>query len=206
MIQVTTTAMARADILNRTLKSFRKNIIDWDDYFNTIIINVDPLPENIDRNECLDVCRKYFENVIYQLPDDANFTRALKWTWETASSEFILNLQDDWILISKISINKLLKTIGKNNQYRLRTPANNNTSKKYSLSPSLLRKVWYKKAASLFDIYKNPEIQLRVPELHDELVIQTNQVLVNDIGREWLKTTKYRKPDTKTEFYTWILK
>jgi hypothetical protein len=205
MIQVTTTAMARADILKQTLKSFRKNIIDWNDYFGTIIINVDPRPEE-DRMKTIDVAKLFFNDVIYNLPDDCNFTRALKWTWETAESDFILNLQDDWILTGKISVKQLLSTIGKNNQYRLRTPENNNNLKKYSLSPAFIRKIWYKKAAPLFDIYKNPEMQLRVPELHDELVIQTKQVLVKDIGREWIKTTKYRKPDTKTEFYTWILK
>ena len=63
MIDITMTAVRRPKVIDKTLKSFTKHIFkNQKDY--RLIINIDPVGEGHSNNKVIDVCEKYFENLV----------------------------------------------------------------------------------------------------------------------------------------------
>ncbi len=100
MIDVTITAVRRPEILRRTLESFFKNLFKATPCRG--IINVDPVGLDIDSMRVVDVCREYFDDIIYKLPDKANFSEAFKWCWSQVESDLVFHLEDDWELVQEV--------------------------------------------------------------------------------------------------------
>ena len=67
MIDVTIPAVRRPEILRKTLDSFFKNLFKATPCH--AIINVDPVGLEIDSMRVVDVCREYFDEVVFNLPD-----------------------------------------------------------------------------------------------------------------------------------------
>jgi hypothetical protein len=108
-LDITTTAIIRPDILDKTLTSFRKNLLYGDDY--RIILNVDPVGYAVSPNEVLYVYKNHFPNseIIHNFPETPNFPKAFKWVWSQVKSEYSFHLEDDWLLLNPIDINEMLK-------------------------------------------------------------------------------------------------
>ena len=107
----TTTAMARPFIVDRTFKSFSKNLQGIDLQNCRLFINIDPLPSNIKRKDVIVVARKYFKEVYYNLPKKANFTAAVNWIWLNSSSEFIFHLEDDFEMIRLVDPKEIINIL-----------------------------------------------------------------------------------------------
>ena len=216
----TTTAMARPDIVEQTYKSFSKNLEGVDLKDCRLFINIDPLPDDVDRKEVTEVAKKYFKEVHPNYPEKPNFTAACNWVWSNAETEYIFHLEDDWSLLEKISIPKLLKyfeTYPKLMEVVLRAYSYHyNTC---PLSPCIMHKRYYKAVAGNLDEKINPEIQLRGKKFGIEmpgrdfkispegkLIVypeKRKRIIVKDIGRKWLKKSKFRKPSGKGRFILW---
>lgn len=225
MIDFTTTAMDRPELIYKTYQSFSENLnIDLKQH--NLYINIDCVRNNEDYKLVINVCKKFFKNIIYNVSTDPNFSRAINWCWSNANSDFIFHLEDDWILLEKVDVLKLINNFENNknlNQVPLR--AYNDDYGKYCLSPSIISKNLYKAVAGNLNEKLNPEVQLRgskfgikMPELtnskdyikNDGMIIvyppDKNKIIVKDIGKNWIKSTKFRKPNIKSDFVKWIIK
>ena len=218
--EFTTTATNRPKILEETYKSFTNNIKDVDFGKSVLYINIDPVPEG-ERKEAIEVAKKYFGRVVEKLPDVPNFTNAVKWCWSQPQGEFFFHLEDDWTLRSKIMIkelkDKLSCMIENSKRYRIKSRMLDKyvavnlraydfiNDGRVCLSPGLFLTSWAKKAAEILDPQHNPERQMRRGfGIGKEFLIESralhhphnkNNIIINDIGRDWLEKSNYRKKD-----------
>lgn len=207
--EFSTTAMNRPNLLETTYESFCNKIKDVDYKNSTLYLNVDPVPEG-DPMRVVKVAKKYFGNVIYRIPEEANFTAAVKWCWSQVKGDHVFHLEDDWILRRNISFLGVIDCINKEYEgkrviqaYLRRT--NSEHYKKVCLSPSLLDGNFVRERAKGFDINLNPEVQLR-GSLGGVSVNFTLDVVLCDIGRAWIRASEYARPKKKRNFTKWIKK
>lgn len=227
-IDICITATIRSKILEETLKSFTENMLfDKDQY--RLIINIDPIGEKLEKKyDVLKVAKKYFKKITYNFPETPGFTKAVKWCWGQSKSKYIFHLEDDWKLLTKIDIDSMIKIL--NSDKRLvslrlnieETKENLEFSEKYgyvnfpriSLNPTLFKGSFIKNILPMMDDNKNPEKQLRTYEetelgkylfnfKHGIYTKDSTKKVVEDIGRDWMKKTKYKK---KIGFMYWDLR
>jgi hypothetical protein len=109
VISVTMTATWRPEILERTLKSFFKNLWITKDPRLKLIINIDPVGADHDKSgDIIEICSKYFREVKVNRPEKAHFPSAVKWIWEQADSPYIFNLEEDWELLYPMDFENML--------------------------------------------------------------------------------------------------
>jgi len=211
-MEFTTTAMSRPDIINKTYHSFSKNLKGIDFKKSTLYINIDPLPKGNNTLRVVEVAYKYFGNVVYNTPEKPNFTNAVNWCWMNAKEDIIFHLEDDWIMTELVDVLPLIDKL--NNSKLFSIPFRKTMNFPYdkpSLSPSFLHNRFYKAVAGRLDSKLNPEIQLRGKNFGIDMgprqgIVDgySDHAIIQDIGREWIDKTKYKKPKTKSEFVSWI--
>lgn len=215
-----TTAMSRPEIVDKTYFSFSKNLKGINLKECRLFINIDPLPSKVDRIEVTKIAQKYFKEVHPNYPKVPNFTTALNWVWSQADNKYIFHLEDDWELTEEISIDNLMKPFKKHP--KLMQVALRAYKYKYVscvLSPGIFHKRFYKAVAGKLNEKINPEIQLRGKNFGIEMpgkefniswqgkiVVYPKKIIILDIGRKWLKKSKFKKPDKKGHFTTWETK
>jgi hypothetical protein len=101
MIDIVMTATRRAEILAKTLKSFKKNLFGNNPA--RLIINIDPVGPDTDK-VIADIAYCYFNNLLVFTPDTPSFPAAFKRVWSQAKAEFIVNLEDDWELLAPVDL------------------------------------------------------------------------------------------------------
>lgn len=200
-ISFTTTSLNRPEILEKTFSSFTNNIKDIDFKQCQLFINIDPIP-NDQRENCIEICKKFFGECFINLPDSPNFTKALNWCWKKANTDWIFHLEDDWLLLKEINLVDLIKKFENKKHIHLRAYKNHPYATT-SLSPSLIRKDHYKSMVDKFDLNRNPEHQIQLNQvviINKNDMCATSEVIVKDIGREWLENNKMKKPNNKDKF------
>ena len=226
-LEFTTTACARPEIHEKTYRSFVKNLtgIEWGR--STLYINIDPLPEGANRDDCVSVAREYFGKVVPRLPDKPNYSLAYKWLWCQPKKEFFFNLEDDWKKKKKIDIHLLIASL-KASRYVVAAPlrAYKYHYKTCPTSPSLYRRDFFIGVSKYLRGDKNPETQLH--NYIDGMYKQTGvakrsrmvavwpreRVVVKDIGRQWSDEKGYTRPQVlditdprykkKCHFTSWV--
>lgn len=220
-LDFTTTAVARPNILDKTLRSFSSNLKGINLKNCRIIINIDPLPKNVKRKEVVKIAGRYFGDVLYNLPNKPNFTAAYNWVWSNAETDYIFNLEDDWKLKVEVDVPFLLEYFNKNKKllqvilrayrYRYRTCA---------LSPSIIHRRLYSAVGGNLNININPEAQLRGEKFGIKMPHRgkknkyrlirvypkrSKKVILQDLGRSWIMKTKFRKSGggKKARFIVW---
>ena len=104
MIDIVTTATIRPDILDVTYNSFFKHLFK-DSFEYRLIINIDPVGDKrYTQGDVLRVAKKYFKNIVYNFPDQSNFTKAVKWCWSKTESDYVFHLEDDWEILKDVDI------------------------------------------------------------------------------------------------------
>jgi len=226
----TTTACNRVDIIERTYRSFSTKLLGVDFKSCTLYINVDPIPDMNSKQmeEILDMCHNYFGKVVMNIPDKPNYTASYKWLYTHAQSKLIFNLEDDWILLEEVHIDSLIKAFVKYPElYAASFRAYPHRYISIPTSPQVLHKRFYVPVGKGLDPTINPEIQLRADKIpgielpnkrteHGRIIEMTGKgymwpetggihnVIVEDIGRDWMKDKPFKRPDTKESFTTWI--
>ncbi len=216
IIDVTTTAMNRPEVHDLTFSSFTTFLkgVEWEE--STLYINIDPIPDG-DRMEVVRVAQKYFGNVIYHMPDTANYTSAYNWVWSHAKTKYILNLEDDWRLKREVHINTLLKYFDiMPSLYEVVLRAYTYHYPCTCTSPAILHRRYYHALGGKLDETRNPETQTHsrrdfgifIPNkknctgaainkfviAYPEMTRDPSAVIVEDIGREWLENSDYCRP------------
>lgn len=216
-LSFTMTATLRPDILDQTIFSFVKHLKDIELSECEIFANIDPVPRNmIDKKQATaDVLSRYFKKVHLNTPENANFASAVKWAWSTASSPFIFHLEDDWVLTEDVMIEKLLDMMSQNKslyQIRLCKFLKKSATKKYGLSPCLIRHNFYSVVGREMNTSVNPEWQLREAEKwgllspkYEVTVCEypKGRIIIKDIGRRWRVKNHMSKHETCSEFLEW---
>jgi len=218
---VVTTATIRPDILEKTYQSFSDNMIDVDFKELPLYLNIDPLPLE-DKNlipQVISVAEKFFKSVDVSTPNVASFPLAVKRLYQKASHhKYVFDLQDDWILTRPVEVEKAIKVIGGDitgvtfNTYNFtKFPL------LYCISPTISIGSWVNKVYPYIKPNISPEQQFRhnarkqvkVPRYVVARSIKypdAKTIIVKDIGREWLKGTKYKKQKNDGKFTTWEIK
>lgn len=213
VIDFAMTATCRPEIIRKTLSSFCSNLINLDLNSSTLYINIDPFPVRSDRAQVIKVCHRFFTNVVYNLPTEPNFCQAQKWVFENSKRELVFNLQDDWILLKRVDVDKmslfLLEKHARNSkikQARLPFSSNMNRNKMF-LSPSLMIGSFCRQYAEKLNINLNPEIQIKKYGEGTSCLYPHSKIsIVRDIGRTWLKENGFfraRKGPGRERFITW---
>lgn len=114
-IDITMTATLRPNLIRKTLKSYWKNLFsEYQDSFDyRLIINIDPIGENIKAKEIIKHCQIYFENIVVNVPKEPSFPKAVKWVWNQCDADFVFHLEDDWLLDRSIKLSKMVKILNK---------------------------------------------------------------------------------------------
>ncbi len=212
----TMTATLRPDIIEQTISSFNKNLINVDMKKSVLYINIDPVPNNSDitNDQVVTVAEKFFGNVVVRSPDVPNFCSAIKWLWGQPSDEpYILHLEDDWELFVKLDCNVLVHLLTTQNLYEVRITKylKKSATRKYGLSPALVSTAFSSVVSQNLDPTKNPERQLLqvanwglTPHCPQTITAYPHgSIAIRDIGRAWRETLGIQKPADENYFVTW---
>lgn len=201
-ISFCTTAMARPKVLDRTLNSFTSRLKGLDFNEITYYINIEPLPDPSMREAVIEVAQKYFPTVVANLPEEANFTKAVYWCWNSVETDFLFHLEDDWELTCDVDMGKMLDRFSDKDVQQVVFRAYKYAYDKMCLSPSIIRTDFAQRFN--FNFNKNPEVQLRTDFVESKNVcVPHKKIVVEDIGRKWIKKTDFKKPDHKSSFTSW---
>ena len=116
-IDITMTATLRPNIFKQTIDSFFNNM--FDDYRAAghqlnLVLNIDPVGnKDIDESFCIPFVKGKFDKVIISTPPKASFPKAFKYNWTHIydDTDYVFNLEDDWVLTQRIDWQKLLNVM-----------------------------------------------------------------------------------------------
>lgn len=232
-LDVVMTVVIRPEVLNITLNSFKIKLLDQ---FNVrLIVNVDPIgQDDCSQNEVVNLCKKYFPNVVSRTPKSASFSKAVFWCWQQIESEYFFHLEDDWCLKKKVSSSDLMDKFSQKDVVSVRlnitrnskftTDGNHVYCGRMSLNPSMIRSVFIREYLTKFDILKDPEKQFIGNETTESFQnpiflmfgSAKDQSLVIDIGKKWRNNFGFSKwgntsnkiiweHSNKSQRFTWLL-
>ena len=187
-IEVVMTAVRRPEILHRTLESFKRNMFgSYKERKIKLIVNIDPVGGTTEHEEMmLDIIEDYFNEFQINFPEEASFPKAFKWCWNQVSAPFVFHLEDDWELIAKVDLQRLLHLLNSDpNLMIMRLPAFHATAENMKCwnkfypwngsyyacppelrlgtgfcgHPSMIKREFIKKTRAFIDDTKNPEKQ-----------------------------------------------
>jgi len=130
-MDITMTAVRRPEVIEKTLKSFTENlfVIPKD---HRLIVNIDPIGDDVDNNEVIDVLEKYFSNLVIFEPKKPSFPKAVIRIWKQVESKYFFHLEDDWVLKRPVFISDLINPLKRNKNlacmrlYKENIPLTNN--------------------------------------------------------------------------------
>ena len=180
------TAVRRPEILKRTLHSFFRNCFASAINKCRLIINIDPVGDDIMSHDMHQIVAGYFKYYIMGMPMTPSFPVAFKWTWDRATAPWVFHLEDDWELHEAVDIKFLINLMERFPQYASMRlpffPSTEATMKNWNKffpwngffyecprdlrqtcgfcgHPALLRGQFVRNCAPLIDIGLNPEKQ-----------------------------------------------
>ncbi len=196
-IDITMTAVLRPDLLEGTLKSIIKYVVDDINRFR-LILNIDPIGEKVKPAKIPKVARKYFPNIIYNIASEPSFPKAVKWVWSKATAPYIFHWEDDVDILRKIDINKMVQILDNYSKisslrlFKHNTPKTkkmktfscnwvyneegfylaNDWKRQFGLNPILIKRQFIKEALPNMVDNDNPEKQFRVSKKYMAPVIK----------------------------------
>lgn len=196
ILDFTITTCLRPEILRRTLESFRANLrgVEWDKC--SVFVNVDPVGDGT-REEISSVLGVLECDKGIHFAAEPSFPLAVKWCFSKPAKEYCFHLEDDWELLEPIDIADMLSILQAEQREVVNLRAKNFSPQltRCFLSPGLWRSEIMRTVAAAMDGNKNPEVQLWnvTDRLHVGRYWPRDQIVVKDIGREWLAASGYRK-------------
>jgi len=110
IIDVLIPATLRPDVLNETLASFRRNLFMLRlPYCYRAWINIDPVGmEGVSQRDMIRIAGRSFPGFSYRLPDQPHFGRAFHWLWTRPVGDYVLYLEDDWVLDAPVDLENMI--------------------------------------------------------------------------------------------------
>ncbi len=107
-VDITMTAVLRPSILDQSLSTIVKNVVDDQDRFK-LIINIDPIGEDVDPMVMVKVSQSHFKTVVYNIPKEPSFPKAVKWVWMNSDAPYVFHWEDDVSIFRPISIEHMIE-------------------------------------------------------------------------------------------------
>ena len=102
-LQIGLVSTRRPDLLERTLRSFDKNLFR-NFKISGCYANIDPAFGGDKEHQLAKDCiRDYLPKVTIREPTRAQFGDAVKWVWGQFTPDLALHLEDDWELLQSIN-------------------------------------------------------------------------------------------------------
>jgi len=185
-VDITMTAVIRPSLLEETLEKIVENVVDIPERFR-LIINIDPVGEEIDPIKVVKTARKYFNDVVYNIPLEPSFPKAVKWVWDASTAPYVFHWEDDVFILRKIDIKDMINILERHEKiaslrlFKEDTPKRNNIGvfrsnwkynkegfyiadkwqEQFGLNPVLIKQSFIKEAIILMKDDINPEKQFR---------------------------------------------
>ncbi len=195
-LEFTTTHVSqRGDIIRQTIDSFIDKVVDIDFSESTIYINLDSAPKEVpiedSSQKTIEYLKSIFKDVIFNIPEEPNFTKAVHWCWSQPKNDFFFHLEDDWVLEKKIELLPLLDYFNDPKVFAVNLRAYPFKGPKPCLLPAIYRKTFCEEFIKTLDFERNPENQLRAyvakTDLHNlHRPEEIKEIILTDIGRSWL--------------------
>lgn len=217
MIDVAMTACVRPEIHDRVFSSLKRNLRT--SHKLRLIMNIDKIGLDISRREVMGRAIVHFDNAaLVKLPAEPSFFHALKTVWSSVRTNYILQWEDDWELLHPIDLDLCIDLLETDPQVALVgfAKANDSIESRFSFGgtefgvrkitgphyhPSIMR--WEYIQGHLERMSKAPwsddpaKIVRDDPEFMEyvkswqqiTLLGPDNEVLVQDLGRDWMKRT-----------------
>jgi len=186
-IDITMTAVLRPLLLSHTLISIKEKICRGDTSRYRLIINVDPIGEDVDQLKVIKTAKKNFDNVVYNLPDKPSFPHAVRWVWSKVEAPYVFHIEDDWSFSREIDVDHMInilkshKDLSSLRLYKYKTPTSKTIftfackwhyhkegfylaadwKKQFGLNPILIKKEFIDQALPHMRDDTNPEKQFR---------------------------------------------
>jgi len=212
-IDITMTSTLRPDIFVETIHGIQKNIIgnkNNNDRYR-LILNIDPIGEQILPKTMIKIAKKHFGNVVYNISKTPSFCNAVKWVWSQATADYIFHIEDDWRFLQNVDVDDMIKILKKHKKlsslrlYKYHTPRTKRMktfgciwdynkdgfymardwTKQFGLNPILIKKEFIDMALPKMVDHVNPEKQFR-----------SSQKYMINVIKQW-KYGLYCKPGDK---------
>ena len=203
-IDLTLVAGSRPELLQRTLESFKKHVFGFVP-ISKVFVNIDRHGgSESDRSECVEIILSFFPDACVSTPSISSFGSAVKHLWSLPQTENFLHLEDDWVAIQDIRLDRLkLPPVARTKQWFLVKPQvsqsiltsyrfrpvrgipfflPNPTSPAFTTSPSILNSAFAHRVSQLMKPDLNPEKQMfngLNPSLEEELKNFRSKALVS---------------------------
>jgi hypothetical protein len=168
-IDVALVAARRPQLLELTLRSFRMNLLRHLKV-RRLYVNIDPIwGDEDDAATVRALCKLYFTDVLIFEPESPGFGLAVKTLWSKIETDWFLHLEDDWCLQWRIDVNRLSREtedreIGQvsfwNRWNHHKAWRRGVWMRKFTTSPSFVRREVGQNAGALLDPNFDPERQL----------------------------------------------
>jgi hypothetical protein len=205
-------ATLRPEILEITLNSFYYKLLKNFDV--RLIVNVDPIGDKKNtQQDVINVCKKYFSNIVSHSPLKPSFSKAVFWCWQQVNSEIFFHLEEDWCLKSKVNLGSALLPFQDKGVVSVRFNISRNAKFKkinnlvltntFSLNPSFFRSAFIKEKLKKYDTDMDPEKQIcknvkSNPFPNPKFILygkHNEKSLVIDIGKIWREQRSLDKWD-----------
>lgn len=101
-LDVTIVAGRRPELLRATLDSFFHRALAYHDVQN-VFVNIDPIfGDEADADACIKAVKDYFPSPVIFTPANAGFGAAVKTLWSMTTSDYVMHLEDDWLVLEEI--------------------------------------------------------------------------------------------------------
>ena len=186
-IDITMTAVLRPSILSETLLKIKQHVCRGEEERYRLIINVDPIGENVEPIKVVKVAKKNFNNVIFNIPKKPSFPKAVKWVWSKVEAPYIFHWEDDVDILRDIDVDDMISILNKYDKlsslrlFKMNTPNKKSFytfrslweyheegfyiaqewKEQFGLNPSLIKKEFISEAVTKMVDNINPEKQFR---------------------------------------------
>lgn len=109
LIDITTTATHRPDILFRTIDSFTERMLTPVIDKCRLIINVDPVGDETTTRQILSIIQLFFKYYHVRFTKQPSFPKAFIWCWSQVIAPWVLNIEEDWELLVKTDVLSMIK-------------------------------------------------------------------------------------------------
>ena len=192
------------EILDKTYNNLKNNIEGINLKDCDLYLNVDPHPNNNNIDNLKLIGEKYFNNVIFNVPNTCNCGKAFKWGIDNFLADYLFIIEANKCIIKKFNINKMIEKFQNNIVEVTLSPKKSKPILQYlTTHPSLWKKDWLKKISSLLSENINYEYQLRELALLENKIGYTlaneQNIFLNHIGKKYKEEKKYILANSSTD-------
>jgi hypothetical protein len=101
-LALTILAGSRPELLRQTLDSFKEQLLP-NFIFAEVFANIDLWGGTAaEQNCCIGLVKELFPGASISAPAQPSYGRAIQWLWSQPSADFVLHIEDDWLLLDGI--------------------------------------------------------------------------------------------------------